>query len=488
MVRKRFVFFVMMAGLGWVFNAFGDVVYLKSGGTLEGTLVDEGANYRVEFQGNAVVVRKVDIDRIERKPIPEAEFFGRLAAAGTDADQCVQAAQWAYARGLQREYVLGLRAALQINRQHTQARRLLLEFCYRQEQLPFNDNALRRLQMDFGFDFQTQRTAHYRIACSGSEMFAEVTAELLEKVYEKFGEFFRQRDFDPAPITDRMEVVLFHTREQFDAWVLAAMPEMRGANGFYSTKTNRAYFFDAFNEGSFSQALEQLQQHAEKIKQTREQVKNAPAESTFSVTHQDGRQEQRTRQQLMDDLDGQEKQLAAEQERVRHHYMGRNVSVTVHEAVHQLAYNCGIHSRFAENPKWIIEGLAVYFEAPTEAWWDGPGQVHPHRLKHFNDAMNQPIRLEELLTNDALFNASDPRADTAYASAWALFYYLAWQQHENLFDYLYALSLRVSAQPYGREERLTDFIRYFGKLDSLEVHWRRTMQALAIAQTAAADD
>ncbi|MBN2209918.1 MAG: DUF1570 domain-containing protein, partial [Sedimentisphaerales bacterium] len=122
------------------------------------------------------------------------------------------------------------------------------------------------------------------------------------------------------------------------------------------------------------------------------------------------------------------------------------------------------------------------------AWWDGAGQIHPHRLKHFNDAMNHPIRLEDLLTNDNLFDTSNPQADTAYASAWALFYYLAWQQHENLFDYLYELSLRVSAQPYSRQERLTDFQRYFGKLDSIEVHWRRTMQALAAAQAAESTD
>ncbi len=34
----------------------------------------------------------------------------------------------------------------------------------------------------------------------------------------------------------------------------------------------------------------------------------------------------------------------------------------VHEAVHQLAFNTGVHERLADNPQWIVEGLATMFE------------------------------------------------------------------------------------------------------------------------------
>src|SRR5579862_3960399 len=36
----------------------------------------------------------------------------------------------------------------------------------------------------------------------------------------------------------------------------------------------------------------------------------------------------------------------------------------VHETTHQVAFNTGLHSRIAETPKWVIEGLATMFEAP----------------------------------------------------------------------------------------------------------------------------
>jgi hypothetical protein len=36
----------------------------------------------------------------------------------------------------------------------------------------------------------------------------------------------------------------------------------------------------------------------------------------------------------------------------------------VHEAAHQTAYNVGVHGRFCEQPRWLVEGLAMMFESP----------------------------------------------------------------------------------------------------------------------------
>ena len=35
----------------------------------------------------------------------------------------------------------------------------------------------------------------------------------------------------------------------------------------------------------------------------------------------------------------------------------------IHEATHQTAYNVGVHARFADQPRWLVEGLAMMFEA-----------------------------------------------------------------------------------------------------------------------------
>src|SRR6185436_3178370 len=48
------------------------------------------------------------------------------------------------------------------------------------------------------------------------------------------------------------------------------------------------------------------------------------------------------------------------------------VATIVHEATHQIAFNCGLQQRYADIPLWLCEGMAVYFEAPdlasTRGW------------------------------------------------------------------------------------------------------------------------
>src|SRR5439155_20506161 len=43
------------------------------------------------------------------------------------------------------------------------------------------------------------------------------------------------------------------------------------------------------------------------------------------------------------------------------------VATIVHEATHQIAFNCGLQTRYADIPLWLCEGMAVYFEAPDLA-------------------------------------------------------------------------------------------------------------------------
>ena len=41
-----------------------------------------------------------------------------------------------------------------------------------------------------------------------------------------------------------------------------------------------------------------------------------------------------------------------------------NAETIIHEATHQTAFNTGVHTRLAAQPKWAAEGLATMFEAP----------------------------------------------------------------------------------------------------------------------------
>src|SRR6185369_8840897 len=62
------------------------------------------------------------------------------------------------------------------------------------------------------------------------------------------------------------------------------------------------------------------------------------------------------------------------------------VATVVHEATHQIAFNCGLQQRFADIPLWLCEGMAVYFEAPdlaSRSGWQGIGRVNYPRLEKF---------------------------------------------------------------------------------------------------------
>ena len=87
-------------------------------------------------------------------------------------------------------------------------------------------------------------------------------------------------------------------------------------------------------------------------------------------------------------------------------------------------------------------------------------------------------------SNDKIFDVADQlTADATYASAWALFYYLAEYHHEQLFDYIYELSLRISSQPYDQSQRCSDFEKYFGKINQIEENWRIAMSNQVLTNT-----
>ncbi len=60
-----------------------------------------------------------------------------------------------------------------------------------------------------------------------------------------------------------------------------------------------------------------------------------------------------------------------------------NFDTIVHEISHQAAFNCGIHGRFGDTPRWIVEGLGTMFEA--DGVWDS--MRHPKQLDRINSGL-----------------------------------------------------------------------------------------------------
>lgn len=161
----------------------------------------------------------------------------------------------------------------------------------------------------------------------------------------------------------------------------------------------------------------------------------------------------------------------------------QNASVLIHEATHQMAFNTGVHSRYAPPPLWAAEGLATMFEAP--GIYDAGNYPHPNdrlnhgRLRTFQEALapnHRPEMLLALIATDDLFRVN-PAA--AYAEAWALTYFLATTEPAKYAAYLKLTANRPPFSEYSSAARVKDFAAIFGSnWRMLEARFLRFMSAL----------
>jgi len=150
-----------------------------------------------------------------------------------------------------------------------------------------------------------------------------------------------------------------------------------------------------------------------------------------------------------------------------------NVSTIVHEATHQIAFNSGLHVRMADNPFWLVEGMAMYFEAPdlqNKAGWRTVGKLNTSRLRHYREYVKtdrKPGSLRAMLTEDQKFHAADTALD-AYSEAWALTYFLVKTKRKQYLAYLAELSKKEPLEQDEPEERIATFEGAFGKIEEVE--------------------
>lgn len=142
-----------------------------------------------------------------------------------------------------------------------------------------------------------------------------------------------------------------------------------------------------------------------------------------------------------------------------------SIDTIIHEATHQTAFNVGVHRRFAEQPRWLGEGLAMMFEAP--GLWDAKSthtrkdRINRGRLNDFRYllANRSPSALPRLIASDDAFR-SDPAA--AYAEAWSLSFFLCETRPKEYCDYLARAGGRKAFSKYPAKQRVADFAHYFG--------------------------
>ncbi len=283
--------------------------------------------------------------------------------------------------------------------------------------------------------FESLQTTHYVICHNTSRAYAGMCGALFERLYRAFGNFWSYRKFDLHEPDFPLVAVIF---SDHDAYVQHAKSELGEAAkltiGYYSLHTNRMNMVDLTG------------------------VANLRARGGRAST---------TRQ-----IKAMLSQPGAE----------RTLATVVHEATHQIAFNCGLQTRYADIPVWVSEGIAMYFETPdmrSDRGWSSIGQVNSVRLDHFRKYFPErgADSLKSLIVDDRRFRIAQ-QANVAYGEAWALVFYLMKRDERKFVAYLKTLAAKSQLQWDQPEDRLREFVQVFGPLDELDTRFVRVIRTL----------
>lgn len=279
--------------------------------------------------------------------------------------------------------------------------------------------------------FQVHETAHYLILHNTSGDYVRWCGSLFERLYMAFTNYWSRKGFDLHEAEFPLVAIVFADRAPYLRHAQAELGEAaQNIIGYYSLQSNRMTMYDLTG-------LETLRALTGKGDVTVAQILAMPQAA-------------------------------------------QNVATVVHEATHQIAFNCGLHTRLSDCPLWFSEGIAVFFETPdvtSARGWRTIGGVNRPRLDRFHDYLRtRPSdSLRTLVVSDARFRNVAQGLD-AYAEAWALTYFLLNQRREATIEYLKVLSAKSPMVWDDEATRLAEFETAFGPIDELDPEFLRFMR------------
>ncbi len=286
--------------------------------------------------------------------------------------------------------------------------------------------------------FQVHETANYLVFYNTSKPYAQWCGALLERLFSGFLNYWQRRGLAVAKPEFPLVAIVFAERKSYEEF---SRPELGEAApsivAYYSLMTNRMTMYDLTG-------LEQF----------------ASAGATGARLGA-----------------SQINQLLARPE------AERTVATIIHEATHQMAFNCGLHQRLSDCPLWVSEGIAIYFETPdltSTKGWRSIGAINRPRLAQFYTYLKNrpPDSLRSLIEKDDRFRHPQTGLD-AYAEAWALTYFLLKQRPKEYVKYLQQISRKKPLVWDSPQRRLQEFQSTFGQdLHALDTEFLRFMTKL----------
>lgn len=280
---------------------------------------------------------------------------------------------------------------------------------------PLGESELeQQLTEELGPGFTFTRTKHFTLCSQAGKRYSQWCGYLFERLYKVMHNYW---DSDELPLHEPevpLIAIIFKDRAAFEAYASQIVgAEATDMHGFYSSQSNRMVLYDLTAAPN------------ERPAYTDADILRKLRKSPF------------------------------------------NIATVIHECTHQIAFNVGLHTRYADNPLWLTEGMATYFETPdlrSKTGWRTVGRPNPWRISQFVDyarSRRKADSLQTLLSSDQRFQDPETILD-AYAEAWAFSYFLIKTRRRDYEKYLKLIADRKPLIWDSPEERLKAFQSVFG--------------------------
>jgi len=284
---------------------------------------------------------------------------------------------------------------------------------------PLSREALaRKVLAELPAGFKTHGTAHFLIAYNTSDVYAQWCGALYERLYVAFYNFFERRGAKLREPRWPLVAIIFADRDALVRFSRAKLGESaNGVIGYYDLETNDMVMCDL--TGADLGATRVRASSAAQINRLLSQPRAA-----------------------------------------------QNVAAIVHEAAHQIAFNCGLMERWSDVPMWLSEGVAVYFETPDlgrRQGWRAVGAVNRSRLAELKPRLARwdAKTFAALIAGDDRFADADT-ARFAYAESWAITYALLERRPKEFVAYMQTVATGKPLNDATPVERLRAFQAAFG--------------------------
>ena len=346
--------------------------------------------------------------------------------------------------------------------------------------MPSDESLANELLATVGDGFRVYETDHFTICYDTSFELLRPLVGRLEGSFDAVWRFAVKAELDIHPPERRLRVIFFDDQTAYAKLGEGLGIDPQAVAGFYSSDQDLAVFSNTLTRPEILAITDEIERLSQRIRNAhaRGKTRGGPSAGERALSRQASAL-RRQRDQLVTTF---------------------NRLVIQHEAVHQVLFNIGVHSRRGANPPWLAEGLACQFEVP-QARRDGKLTTVNHmRLADFRDALGVERQMKQLSEDDraravsmsgwlslgdlirfpSRFRVGGVSSLYRYGQAWALVFYLG-RKHEKAFAaYVSQVSRWTPSRPVTPEHALRAFEGAFGPVDVLEGQWIAYMLTLRV--------